>query len=183
MLNHKTKQCPKCLNEFSTRANNYEKHIAVCNGDYKPFKKLTNCKYCELDFGLLTTTQRANHSRWCDKNPKRSEYNTHLEIMRTSKTGTNNHNQFTKARALGLPIPEGSMKGKPGTFAGKYHTEETKQKMREAQIGRVIGAEARANMRLGALTRPKISDETRAKMSAAHKAAWVARKAAKAQQQ
>ena len=66
---------------------------------------------------------------------------------------------------------------------GVKRSEETKQKMREAQIGRVIGAEARANMRLGALTRPKISDETRAKMSAAHKAAWVARKAAKAQQQ
>lgn len=66
---------------------------------------------------------------------------------------------------------------------GVKRSEETKQKMRDAQLGRVISEGVRANMRLGALTRPAISDETRAKMSVAHKAAWAARKAAKAQQQ
>lgn len=134
MTNHKKKQCPTCLNEFTTRANNYEKHIAVCNGEYKPFKKLASCKYCHLEFTELSASQRANHSRWCDKNPKRSDYNKHLEVMRSSKVGTNNHNQFTKARALGLPIPEGTMKDKPGAFAGKHHTEETKQLLREKAL-------------------------------------------------
>ena len=38
------------------------------------YKKLTGCKYCSITFNLLTPSERANHSRWCDMNPKRSEY-------------------------------------------------------------------------------------------------------------
>lgn len=65
---------------------------------------------------------------------------------------------------------------------GVKRSEETKRKMSEAQTGRQVSDETRSNMRVGALTRPPISDETREKMSAAHKAAWAARKAAKASQ-
>lgn len=38
------------------------------------YKKLVCCRYCELSFELLNTSERANHSRWCSKNPKRAEY-------------------------------------------------------------------------------------------------------------
>jgi len=38
------------------------------------YKKLSGCKYCHLDFNDLSASQRANHSRWCDQNPKRPEY-------------------------------------------------------------------------------------------------------------
>jgi len=38
------------------------------------YKKLTCCKYCDLSFESLNPSQRANHSRWCDKNPKRPDY-------------------------------------------------------------------------------------------------------------
>lgn len=30
---------------------------------------LLNCKYCNLSFDLMTSQQKANHSRWCVKNP------------------------------------------------------------------------------------------------------------------
>jgi hypothetical protein len=38
------------------------------------YKKLACCNHCQQDFSDFTTAERANHSRWCDKNPKRSEY-------------------------------------------------------------------------------------------------------------
>ena len=41
-------------------------------------------------------------------------------------------NQFTKAKDLGLPIPDGTMKGKSGAWIGRKHTEEEKQKISES---------------------------------------------------
>lgn len=38
------------------------------------YKKLMGCEHCLLSFDSLNRSERANHSRWCDKNPKRSEY-------------------------------------------------------------------------------------------------------------
>lgn len=38
------------------------------------YKKLKCCKYCNLSFSKFGSSERANHSRWCDKNPKRAEY-------------------------------------------------------------------------------------------------------------
>lgn len=50
-----------------------------------------------------------------------------LESMHKRKGhGTN---QFTKAKELGLPIPKSWAKGKPGTFLGKHHTKESKDKI------------------------------------------------------
>jgi len=33
------------------------------------------CKHCKQDFKYENNSQRANHSRWCDKNPKRNDWN------------------------------------------------------------------------------------------------------------
>jgi hypothetical protein len=38
------------------------------------YKKLSCCKHCEVSFETLNASERANHSRWCIQNPKRSEY-------------------------------------------------------------------------------------------------------------
>ena len=32
------------------------------------------CKHCLKQFSDLTVSQKANHSRWCDQNPKRESY-------------------------------------------------------------------------------------------------------------
>lgn len=31
------------------------------------------CKHCKKDFDLETTSEKANHSRWCEKNPTRND--------------------------------------------------------------------------------------------------------------
>ena len=33
------------------------------------------CKHCNKDFDFSSNSERANHSRWCDKNPKRNDWN------------------------------------------------------------------------------------------------------------
>ena len=36
------------------------------------------CKHCSKEFDFDTTSQKANHSRWCDKNPKLESYKKHF---------------------------------------------------------------------------------------------------------
>lgn len=43
-------------------------------------------------------------------------------------------NQYTKAKSLGIEIPVSPLKGKVGSFAGKSHTEETKNKQRQKAL-------------------------------------------------
>ena len=33
------------------------------------------CKHCAGQFKNFTKNQKANHSRWCDKNPRRNVHN------------------------------------------------------------------------------------------------------------
>lgn len=41
------------------------------------------CKHCNECINNLTTTQKANHTRWCDKNPLRHTYNKDTNHLRT----------------------------------------------------------------------------------------------------
>ena len=53
------------------------------------------------------------------------------------------HNQFIRAKELGLPMPVGTMKGKPGTWQNKKHTEEQKKKISDGM--KKAHAEGRAH--------------------------------------
>jgi hypothetical protein len=90
------------------------------------------CKHCDEQFINFTTSQKANHSRWCDKNPKKQEYLNNLNYARYNIK--NPRNQFIKARQEGRNIPVGTMTGKPGTFKGKTHTSATKQIISEKAL-------------------------------------------------
>ena len=101
------------------------------------------CKYClqEFDIEDKPSGWMANHTRWCDKNPKRKEYVDNLKsnggnvtLMNAARIKSGNTNQYTKARLEGREIPESPMKGKPGTFLGKTHTEESKRKISEKAL-------------------------------------------------
>jgi hypothetical protein len=70
----KKSTCPKCSFDFSNKGGNYNRHANTCDGSYKPFVKCDVCKYCSLDFSELNVSERANHTRWCLENPKRSTY-------------------------------------------------------------------------------------------------------------
>ena len=36
-------------------------------------KNIWHCEHCKEEFNYTTTSEKANHSRWCDKNPKRND--------------------------------------------------------------------------------------------------------------
>lgn len=98
------------------------------------------CKHCKKEFNISDKPRgwMANHTRWCDENPKRQDYKNGsikaIEAMNTAKKNSGFVNHYAKARLEGREIPEGPAKGKPGTRLGKKHTEETKQLLREKAL-------------------------------------------------
>ena len=139
----KTKyQCVKCLNLFSAKGGNYKRHIQSCDGSYRKPGNRGICKYCKEKFDISDKPLgwMANHTRWCDKNPKRKEYADALRardntaIMCEARRKTGRTNQYTAAMLDGKEVPESPMKGKPGTFLGRTHTEKSKQLMKEKAL-------------------------------------------------
>lgn len=96
--------------------------------------KIRKCKHCQEEFDISDKSKgwMANHSRWCDKNPKRNDYSNNMEKARAAKV--NFINQYTKARLEGITIPDSPNKGKPGTFLGREHSKETKELMRKKAL-------------------------------------------------
>lgn len=132
----KTKyQCEKCKNMFSAKAGNYKKHIKVCSGSRST--KLKFCKYCSLSFDGLSVSDKANHSKWCIKNPKRSSYAENLinnvNKMNEAKRKSGVTNHFTKAKIENKEIPPHPRKGLSG-FKGTPHTEKTKKLLSEKAL-------------------------------------------------
>jgi len=130
----KKTQCDKCGNLFANKGGYYNRHVKVCSGVYKPFIKLETCKHCKLSFDGLTTNERANHSRWCELNPKRPDYVNRIK----------NHNPFLNMSAESLEKQSNGIKlaharGCYGhvnhqTFLGKTHSIESKEKMRQKAL-------------------------------------------------
>ena len=124
--------CSKCGNEFANKGGNFNRHFLSCNGVYITHKKLTNCKYCSLDFSTLSTCERANHSKWCEYNPNKDQNKANLAKARLAKT--NFENQYTKAKKEGREVPVSPRKGKTGSYIGRKHSEKTKILQREKAL-------------------------------------------------
>lgn len=93
------------------------------------------CPYC-LQRITVFSQNKANHIRWCEKNPKRNEYISNLKKLHISNIGhvawnkgltvktdirvANAHQKITKK------YESGELKG---SWSGRHHTEETKQKL------------------------------------------------------
>lgn len=99
------------------------------------------CKHCKKEFNISQAPKgwMANHIRWCDRNPKVEGYRSKaasvaVTAMNESKKKTGITNQFSKAKKLGLEIPTGPNKGKPGTFTGKKHSDCTKKLISEKAL-------------------------------------------------
>ena len=100
---------------------------------------LRKCKHCQQDFDIENKPSgwMANHTRWCNSNPKRQEYIEKLgkngrnavQLMLEAKRRSGKTNQYTKARVEGREPPVSPLIGisHPGT----PHTEKTKQHLRE----------------------------------------------------
>lgn len=129
--------CSKCNHEFRNQRSNFNRHFASCNGSYKPFQKLSSCKYCDLNFETLSASQRANHSRWCSYNPRSIEDKNQLSkrILEVRKQN--------KGKPLTIEhkekIKEAHKNGKyshvlHNAFLGRKHTDKAKQLIREKAL-------------------------------------------------
>jgi len=98
---------------------------------------IRKCIYCLEEFDISNKPKgfMANHSRWCDKNPKRNEHMKHLEEMRKVKAENGNF-AWNKGRTKDTDeriskasnkLKEGYDSGRVKKFwKGKTHSEETK---------------------------------------------------------
>jgi len=85
-----------------------------------------NCRHCKREFKDLSSSEKANHSRWCNENSKREIYLKTLEKTR------NNISPESRKRQ-GVLIKKARIEGKYDhvnfSFSGWHHTEECKQRM------------------------------------------------------
>ncbi len=86
------------------------------------------CKHCNKQFQNLNTSEKANHSRWCDSNPKRETYNKSLEKARDCIKDRKNQYSY------GATCSEETKKKISEKIKGRKHTEETKQVIREKAL-------------------------------------------------
>lgn len=101
------------------------------------YKKLECCKYCGLSFDELSSSARANHSRWCDNNPKRAEYvaKNNGAQLKTPEIITKRNQSIKQAHAdgkfLGAAQKAADTKKQNGGF---FHSEQTKELLRQKAL-------------------------------------------------
>ena len=94
------------------------------------------CKHCKQEFDISDKPKgwMANHSRWCDKNPKRSEYKNGslkaVEAMNASRKRSGIKNQYS----YGAKCSEETKEKIRIASTGRKHTEETKRKISEIAL-------------------------------------------------
>lgn len=102
------------------------------------YTKSTECKHCSKSFESLNASERANHTRWCDKNPKRKEYVDRLNYARsciTEEARAKNNESIKKAHANGKYKGAAKKAVETKRQRGNLgHTEETKQLLREKAL-------------------------------------------------
>ena len=71
------------------------------------------CKHCKKEIEGLSAANKANHSRWCLENPKRSTYGSDCKQMNTEKAKANRAAGIKRAHADGK-YDNVVRKGNPG---------------------------------------------------------------------
>lgn len=135
----KKEKCEKCGGFYSI--NNIKKHKSSCNGFIKNNKKkLKECPCCGISFDGFNISEKANHVRWCYKNPKKEQYV--LDAKKRLESIKNNGKIDYKA--IGEKIRKLHENGfyddlkirqkENPSFLGKKHTEETKKIIKEKAL-------------------------------------------------
>jgi hypothetical protein len=92
---------------------------------------MSTCKHCKNEFEKKDI---ANHSRWCDLNPKRSEYKNgsmkSVLAMNEARAKSGIKNQYS----YGAVCSEETKEKLRQSATGRTHTEETKQLLREKAL-------------------------------------------------
>lgn len=127
--------CPKCHHSFSTRGGNADRHITICNGSYQPYKKLDICPHCDTDLINKKASEKANHIRWCDKNPKSKDYR-----LAASNRIKDNRIGSVLSEETKEKIRQAHKDGKYSHikhsewWVGKNHSDNTKEKIRQKAL-------------------------------------------------
>lgn len=132
----KKSKCTKCGFEFSNKGGNFTKHTLSCDGTYLPYslKYSGECRHCKIQFDLSDKPVgwMANHSRWCDSNPKRNSYVTDMNHARSEITADS---RSKAANAIKMAHDRGCYdEVDHRTFLNKTHSDETKQIQREKAL-------------------------------------------------
>ena len=131
----KQTKCEKC--NALIKNCNFQKHTSACDGVDRRFVKSTKCKYCELSFDMLTTASRANHTRWCPKNPKLEEYkeqSKNINICITDAGRLKLKQAVLDAHKNGVYADAQQKQRENPSFKGKHHTIEARLKISQAGL-------------------------------------------------
>lgn len=141
-MKRKTVCCLHCRSEISI--SNFDKHYKAktcLSGGKFTLDSNNRCKYCNLDFTGMTASERANHTRWCTKNPKYEEYRTNGNLAKARIIASSSDSRKKAAEKIKTRHKEGAYinsrkkcyqtKVKNGTL---NHTEETKEKIRQIAL-------------------------------------------------
>ena len=122
------RECTKCNNWFSS--NNFAKHFSTCSGSYTPFRKRTSCAHCDLTFDNLSSTERASHTRWCERNPKRKDY---VESLKSARSYITPESTKKRAESIKEAHAKGCYDHIVNTWSkGRKHTPEAIEKIKAA---------------------------------------------------
>ena len=89
-----------------------------------------SCKHCGKSFEGFHRSEKANHSRWCLKNPKRKQYVDNLKHVRAQISETARKAANAKIKQMWKDGKYSHLKF--DNWLGKKHTEESKKKMSES---------------------------------------------------
>ena len=87
------------------------------------------CKHCNVTFNFDNRSLKANHSRWCDDNPKSKDFREKARFL-----AMNASNAY-KEKGVSLETREKLRQhrlGKPSWFSGKKHSVESLEKIKIA---------------------------------------------------
>ena len=89
-------KCEVCGGLYSK--SNIKKHKQSCNGTIKNKKKINHCKFCGISLFSFTNSEKANHIRWCYKNPKREQYSEKARenLKKLIKSGSIDYKNISK---------------------------------------------------------------------------------------
>ena len=100
---------------------------------------MNQCKWCKQNFDISNKPKgwMANHSRWCNDNPKRIEYATKIAESRRAWTveTKKHHSELIKKHHASGSYDNAKKKQKNNpSFKGKFHSNETKDIIKQKAL-------------------------------------------------
>lgn len=137
-MTKKKEFCEKCGGYYSK--NNIKKHIISCDGVIRNNKKMMECPYCGTSFYSFSTSEKGNHVRWCENNPKKDKYvlDAKKRLKKTQKECKIDYKaigiKIKKLHGDGVYDNAKKLQKENPFFLGKKHTEKTKKVLKEKAL-------------------------------------------------